>query len=104
MNEQLKVGKKGLHMFFCVCLMAVLTVTDFPVPEKEQGFPGPWLICGELQPTVAYINACGFCLRHADGSAFENVKVRFRKPDARPTVLAEDCTRIDTNGIESTVE
>ena len=63
MNEQLKVGKKGLHMFFCVCLMAVLTVTDFSVPEKEQGFPGPWLICG-----------------------------------------AEDCTRIDTNGIESTVE
>jgi hypothetical protein len=73
MNEQLKIGKKGLHMFFCVCLMAVLTVTDFSVPEKEQGFPGPWLICGELQ-------------------------------HARPTVLAEDCTRIDTNGIESTVE
>ena len=74
-------------------------MTDTPVPEKERGFPGPWLLCGELQPSAACINACGFYLRHADGIVFDNVKMHFLKPDARPVVLAEDCTRINTNGL-----
>ena len=56
-----------------------------PVPEREAGFPGPYMFSNHPFP------AFGFYLRHADGITFENVTVRTRSPDPRPAVVTDDC-------------
>ena len=59
-------------------------VTDDPVPERLDGYPGPTMFEGHTLP------AYGFFLRHVDGIAFDNVTVRPRTSERRPVVHAED--------------
>ena len=62
---------------------------EYVVPELETVYPESNMF--ERQPLPAY----GFYLRHVDDVTFSDVRLRLRAPDARPPVVADDCTNID---------
>ena len=63
-----------------------------PIPEMPRSYPENRMFAN--RPLPAY----GFYVRHADGVAFENVKVRTAKPDARPAYVEEDATGVVRKG------
>ncbi len=65
-----------------------------PVPEKDEGFPGPYMFSSHTFPSF------GFYLRHVDGVKFENVRVRTRSPDTRPAVVLDDCRDVEGQVLE----
>ena len=55
-----------------------------PVPEKEDGYPDPYMFSGRMLP------AYGFYVRHADDVTFENVNVKVNGTEFRPMILRDD--------------
>lgn len=55
-----------------------------PVPEKEDGYPDPYMFSGRMLP------AYGFYVRHADDVTFENVNVKVNGAELRPMILRDD--------------
>ena len=55
-----------------------------PVPEKEDGYPDPYMFSGRMLP------AYGFYVRHADDVTFENVNVKVNGTELRPMILRDD--------------
>ena len=64
-----------------------------PVPEAEKRYPENRMFDRQMLP------AYGFYLRHADGIAFENVRLEYTgKTESRPAVFADDATGVTFTG------
>ena len=64
-----------------------------PVPESEKRYPENRMFGRQMLP------AYGFYLRHADGVAFENVRLSYTgTSEGRPAVFADDCTDVVQRG------
>ena len=64
------------------------------VPEVPAKYPGGDMF-GEL-PALALF------ARHVDGLTLRNLKVHSTQPDARPSFIADDVTRLELSGFDST--
>jgi polygalacturonase len=65
-------------------------LADIEVPERESSYPAGRMF-GQLP-------AYGFYVRHARGVAFRNVSVSCEKPDARPSLIADDVSGLAVEG------
>ena len=64
-----------------------------PVPESEKRYPENRMFGRQMLP------AYGFYLRHADGVAFENVRLSYTgAAEGRPAVFADDCPDVVQRG------
>lgn len=63
------------------------------IPENEKNYPEPSM----FGVTPAY----GFYIRHAKGITFDNVKVTYEKPEARPAFFLDDVKDIDLFRIDA---
>lgn len=57
------------------------------VPEAEKSYP-------ENRKLGQVLPAGGLYIRHAKNVYLSNVRFHFRKPDARPLIITEDCTNV----------
>jgi hypothetical protein len=57
------------------------------VPEAEKSYPENRKL-GQILP------AGGLYIRHAKNVYMSNVRFHFRKPDARPLIVTDDCTNV----------
>ncbi|MNI90380.1 hypothetical protein D3C73_1478960 [compost metagenome] len=62
------------------------------VSENEAGYP-EFSMFGELP-------AWGFYVRHAKGISFKNIKLNYKDTDFRPSVIFDDVSNINLNGLE----
>lgn len=62
-----------------------------PIPEHEDKYPE----CTMFGTLPAY----GFYARHVDGLTFDDVDVRWTKPDARPALVCDDVRDLRVNGL-----
>ena len=62
------------------------------VPENAQNYP-EFSMFGELP-------AWGFYCRHVEGIRFQNIKLRLKKPDFRPSIVADDVQGLELNGFK----
>jgi len=71
-----------------------LEMADIVVPEAEAEYP-------ENRKLGHCLPASGLYIRHAKNVFLDNVRFHFRKPDARPLIITEDCTNVvsDSDGI-----
>lgn len=60
---------------------------DIVVPEAEDTYP-------ENRKLGHTLPASGLYIRHANNVYLSNVRFHFRKPDARPLIVTDDCTNI----------
>lgn len=67
---------------------------DLDVPEAPTKYPEATMF-GELP-------ALGVYSRHVDGLTIRNLKVHSAQPDARPSVMLDDVSRVEFSGFEST--
>ncbi len=63
------------------------------IPENERNYPEPSM----FGVTPAY----GFYVRHAKGIVFDNIKVTYDKPEARPAFFLDDVKDIDLFRIDA---
>lgn len=61
------------------------------VPENEAGYP-EFSMFGELP-------AWGFYVRHVKGISFKNIKLSVKTPDFRPSMIFDDVTSINIDGL-----
>lgn len=66
---------------------------DLEVPEVAAKYPDGDMF-GELP-------AVGLYTRHVDGLTLRNLKVHAAQPDARPAMIADDVSRLELSGFES---
>ena len=62
-------------------------MVDIPVPEAEDTYP-------ENRKLGHSLPAGGLYIRHANNVYLSNVRFHFRKPDARPLIVTDDCKNI----------
>ncbi len=62
-------------------------MADAKVPEAENSYP-------ENRMFGPSLPAAGLYIRHADNVYLSNIRFHFRKPDARPLVVKDDCNNV----------
>lgn len=72
---------------------AASKLADVEVPEKEASYPAGRMF-GQLP-------AHGFYVRHARGITLRNISVSCEKPDARPSLIADDVAGLSIDGLRA---
>jgi polygalacturonase len=84
-----------------------VTIDGLSVTVKGGGTPGtldvPEVVTKYPESTMfGELPSIGVFARHVDGLTLRNIKVHAMQPDARPSLIADDVTRLEISGFDST--